>query len=69
MFDYFLEEKHNGYMRLLQGENWVKERVERGGGIICRENRGERREIGWGMQSLGFARNLEWGEAPEDLCW
>ena len=41
MFDYFLEEKHNGYMRLLQGENWVKERIEREGGSYV-ERTGER---------------------------
>jgi hypothetical protein len=35
--------------------------------IIYRESRGEGREIGWGRQSLGCARNLCWGEGPEGI--
>jgi hypothetical protein len=50
------------------GARGDEEGREAGGKIICRESRGKRREIGWGWgQSLGFARDLGWGEIPEGL--
>jgi hypothetical protein len=39
-------EKQNRYWILMEGGNWVNKGMGTGVGIIYKENRGERREIG-----------------------
>jgi hypothetical protein len=67
--------KENRYRRSMEGENWVKDRMGRrlglGTEIICKESRRERWEISEECSgerlSLGCARDMGWGEAPEGL--